>query len=126
MRMIEGGCFCGSVRYRIEDGKHLAVTCHCSMCRRTSGAPYVSGLVVPVSGFTYTSNTPQAFESSDHGTRTFCPRCGTPIACILDTHPDNVDVTIGSLDEPERFAPTIELHTDTRLAWVPADSPEES
>jgi hypothetical protein len=119
--MIDGGCFCGEVRYRIEDGDYPAAHCHCTMCRRTSGAPFVSWLVVPKDKFSFTTGTPKQLQSSDRGRRFFCSSCGTPMTCIVDDHPDNVDVTLGSLDEPERFVPRFEIHTDTRLGWVHTD-----
>lgn len=34
---------------------------------------------------------------------------------------DEVDVTIGSLDEPERVAPKDDTHTDSKIAWVMVD-----
>ncbi|MCZ6619064.1 MAG: GFA family protein [Gammaproteobacteria bacterium] len=116
--MIEGGCFCGEIRYQIEDGDYLAVSCHCTMCRRTSGAPYVAWLVVPKIEFSYTSGEPKLLNSSDHGERYFCSSCGTPVTCLVDSQPEFIDVTVGSLDHPETAAPTQEFHTDTRLPWV--------
>jgi hypothetical protein len=116
--MIEGGCFCGKIRYQIDDGDYPAGHCHCTMCRRTSGAPYVSWLVVPKARFKYTRAEPAVLESSAHGRRYFCTSCGTPVVCIVDSHPDNVDITIGSLDAPEAIVPKLEFYTDTKLPWV--------
>ncbi len=116
--MIEGGCFCGAVRYAIDDGSYLAANCHCSMCRRVHAAPFVSWLVVPAARFRYTTGEPQAFRSSERGTRWFCPRCGSQLTCVIDAHPDIVDVAVGALDAPERHAPTIDAHADTRLGWI--------
>ena len=116
--MIEGGCFCGAVRYQIDDGDYPAAHCHCTMCRRTSGAAYVSWLVVPKERFKYTGAEPKLLQSSAHGRRYFCASCGTPVVCLVDSHPDNVDITIGSLDAPEAVVPKFEIHTDTRLPWV--------
>jgi hypothetical protein len=116
--MIEGGCFCGEVRYQIEDGDYRAGHCHCTMCRRTSGAPFVSWLIVPNERFKYTGKAPALLESSEHGKRYFCAKCGTPVVCLVDSHPDNVDITVGSLDDPEAVTPDFEIYTDTRLAWV--------
>ena len=119
--MIEGGCFCGKVRYQIDDGHYPAGHCHCTMCRRTSGAAYVSWLIVAKEHFRYTGAEPALLESSDHGRRYFCPSCGTPVVCLVDSHPDNVDITVGSLDAPEDITPTFEIHTDTKLDWVQTD-----
>ena len=37
---FEGGCLCGAVRYRAIAAPIRAVICHCSMCRKHSGAPF--------------------------------------------------------------------------------------
>ncbi len=116
--MKPGGCFCGTIRYEIGDGDYTTANCHCTMCRRTSGAPYVTWLVVPKGEFRYTAGEVTVLESSNRGTRYFCNRCGTPVACVTVAHPDVVDVTLGSLDAPEAFTPTFEVYTDTRLPWV--------
>ena len=116
--MIEGGCFCGKIRYALKEREYRTANCHCSMCRRFSGAPFVTWIVVPTKGFEYTSGNPESIRSSDGGMRYFCASCGTPIACVLDAYPKYIDVTVGSLDDPDRFVPTMAIHEDTKLAWL--------
>ncbi|MGH8595133.1 MAG: GFA family protein [Gammaproteobacteria bacterium] len=116
--MIEGGCFCGKVRYAIEEGAYRSVDCHCTMCRHIHAAPYVTWIVVPAHQFNYGTEAPTRLASSANGTRYFCPSCGTHVACINTEHPELVDVSVGSLDFPETFNPTAEIFTDTRLSWV--------
>ena len=106
--MIEGGCFCKRIRYSVDEGSYLCANCHCTMCRRVHAAPYVTWLVVPVE-----------VASSNDGTRYFCATCGTQVACVNTGHPEVIDVTVGSLDTPAAFAPTLDVYSDTRLAWVP-------
>ena len=115
--MIEGGCFCGTLRLGIDDGDYRSVNCHCTMCRRIHSAPYVTWLVVPANRFHYITGTPSKLQSSEEGARYFCDRCGTHVACINTSHPDIVDVPVCCLDEPAPFEPTSSVHTDTRLAW---------
>ena len=117
-KCIEGGCFCGSVRYSFEPDNYLSSNCHCSMCRRTSGAPFVAWMVVPLSRFEYTQGEPKKLNSSSHGARYFCQECGTPLACILEEDPENIDITICSLDMPQDFEPKTDISTDDRLPWV--------
>lgn len=93
------------------------------MCRRVHAAPYVSWLVVPARHFRYTGELPQAFRSSGRGTRFFCQACGNPLTCIVDAHPDVMDVALGGLDAPEAHPPTVEVHTDTRLPWCETGLP---
>jgi len=118
MDSTQGGCFCGNIRYEFATGQYPIANCHCSMCRKTSGAPFVAWVVVPKDAFTYTSGSPATLHSSESGTRYFCDKCGTPVVCINSKHPDIVDVTVGSLDAPEGFAPTMEAFEDSRLPWV--------
>jgi hypothetical protein len=117
--MIEGGCFCKRIRYAIDEATYRAANCHCTMCRRIHAAPYVGWLIVPAGSFRYVAATPTELHSSASGTRYFCPSCGTHVACINTSHPEIVDVAVGSLDSPERFEPTIEVFTETRLPSVP-------
>jgi hypothetical protein len=37
-RMLTGSCLCGAVRYEVADEFEYALICHCSQCRRATGA----------------------------------------------------------------------------------------
>lgn len=115
---VTGGCFCGKIRYRFYRPEIITVNCHCSMCRRTSAAPFVSWLVIPTSQFSYTQGEAAVLESSATGTRYFCDSCGTPLVCINSEHADWTDVTLGSLDQPEAFVPSKDVYADTQLYWL--------
>lgn len=117
-KQLSGGCFCGSIRYTFEYGDYPTANCHCTMCRRTSAAPFVSWIVVPKERFNYTTGTPKLLKSSIHGSRFFCPDCGTPVACIIDSHADVIDITICSLDAAETIIPEHDIYRDTRLPWL--------
>jgi len=43
---------------------------------------------------------------------------------MVDSHPDFIDVTLGSLDCPETITPTQEIYTDSRLPWVMSGTEE--
>jgi hypothetical protein len=49
--MITGSCLCGSVRYEIDGKIGPALNCHCSMCRKATGAAFRSRLAVPRKNF---------------------------------------------------------------------------
>ena len=115
---VQGGCFCGKIRYEINSTVRKVVNCHCTMCRRTSGAPFVSWLVVPKTGFRYTAAQPRHLKSSSEGDRYFCKDCGTPISCLVADNKKYIDITLGSLDHPENFEPSRDFYEDTRLKWL--------
>ena len=117
-RELTGGCFCGAVRYRVDGAPFFETSCHCTICRRTSGAPFVAWLSVRRSEFRMLAGDPTRFRSSDVATRSFCARCGTPLTFEHDGWPDDVDVTICSLDEPDAVAPKDHTWVSRRLRWV--------
>ncbi|TNM65274.1 GFA family protein [Aliirhizobium smilacinae] len=39
-RKLRGACQCGSVTYEVDDEFAFAVNCHCSICRRATGAAF--------------------------------------------------------------------------------------
>jgi hypothetical protein len=114
---FEGGCFCEAVRYRVEAEPFNPTNCHCADCRRASGAPFVSWVSFPSAGFTFTRGRPRSFRYAGR-VRTFCGRCGTPLTFQADDSPDELDVTIGSLDHPEALAPRDHIWASDRLPWI--------
>lgn len=116
--MLEGGCFCGHVRYRTAATPFHETHCHCSICRRTSGAPLVSWFSVATEALIFTAGEPTRFQSSEHGTRSFCPRCGTPLTFQTTQAAGEIDVTICSLDDPEAVLPKDHSYTRSKLAWI--------
>jgi hypothetical protein len=115
---IEGGCLCGSIRYRASGGHHGSMICHCRTCRRLSGAPVVAWLSLLTGQFRITRGKPVAFHSSPDVTRTFCAACGTPLTYQRADTPDEIDVTTCTLDAPERFPPTHHSWMAHDLDWV--------
>lgn len=116
--VLEGGCFCGFVRYRIDGTPSQETSCHCSICRRTTGAPFVAWFTVRPAEFAIVSGSPSRFASSDHATRAFCPRCGTQLTFQSSRAPSEIDVTTCSLDDPERLPPRDHTRTSAKLSWV--------
>ena len=117
-KIIEGGCFCGSVRYSFESNDYLSANCHCSICRRTSGAPFISWMAIPLTYFEYNEGTPRKLIFSSQGTSYFCKDCGTPLTCLLDEYPKYIYVTICSLDTPQDFKPNSDMYVEDMLGWV--------
>jgi hypothetical protein len=102
---LEGGCYCGTVRYEAVGEPMLKAQCHCRECQYiTGGAPNMF-LLMPPDGFTYTKGTPKRFTRSDlQGavTREFCANCGTHLVTRPPGLPAVV-LKIGTLDDPSLF-----------------------
>jgi hypothetical protein len=115
---LEGGCQCGSIRYRITGGPVLAALCHCSMCRRANAAPAVAWAMYQESQVAFLNGPPKVYASSPGALRGFCPNCGTQISFTAEYIPGLIDVTVGSLDDPSQVPPTLHYWDSKRLPWV--------
>ena len=116
---LEGGCFCGAVRYRIDGGPSRVTHCHCVHCRRLSGAAFVTWAEFRLDDMTCTSGKPKTLESRPGVTRSFCGDCGTPLTFRdAGDAPAVVDVIVCSLDEPEGLVPQDHVWCDRELPWI--------
>jgi len=120
-QVIEGGCLCGAVRYQIAGPLGDVVHCHCAMCRKSSGAPVVTWISVAAGCFAFTSGEPSVHRSSSHAERRFCGGCGAQLTFWSERDPQNIDVTLGTLDEPERHPAIRHIWTGSRLPWIQLD-----
>jgi len=113
--LLEGGCLCGDVRYKISETPLATGICHCISCRRGAGAESVAWAVCSIAAFKFTHSTPAIFESSKDVSRTFCRRCGTSLT--YQNSPDSIDVTLATLDDPEKLSPAKEVWAESRISW---------
>ncbi len=118
---IEGGCFCGAVRYRAVSAPIGSMVCHCQTCRQVSGAPAVPWVTFMKSHFAFVTGQPETLHSSQNVVRTFCSNCGTPLSYTSTAFPDEVDITTCTLDEPNAYPPTHHSWTSHRLSWTRID-----
>ena len=56
---LAGGCQCGAVRYRLIAEPTGVNICHCRMCQKASGGPFMAFGGVRVSEFVVTSGASQ-------------------------------------------------------------------
>ena len=116
--MLQGGCYCGRIRYEVTGTPFHETNCHCSICRHTTGAPFVAWFSVRPSEFRLVSGEPTRFRSSTKGTRSFCAHCGTQLTFQGDDWPDEVDITTCSLDHAEQVPPCDHTRTSSKLRWI--------
>ena len=120
MMVIEGGCFCGAIRYRAEEHTDSVAHCHCRHCRAASGATLMTWVEVPRSAFVWVDEEPAAYvHESDWKTsvtRRFCARCGTSLTYERDGS-DFLDVAVGSLDDPNSVTPAHHVYDASRIGW---------
>lgn len=117
-RVMTGGCQCGRIRYEARVENDEAYLCHCRMCRKATGGVSIAFKSIARAAVRWTAAPPDFHQSSPIAKRPFCATCGTPLGFqFLDG--DDMDLTVGSFDEPEHFRPTSHFSVETMLpAWA--------
>lgn len=116
---ISGSCYCGKVRYRAIGPTLYQANCHCANCRRAAGAQAVAWITVSLSNFSWIEGKPIRYRTDTGAYRTFCGWCGTSLTYENEKRPNEIDITTGSLDDPEHFAPNRDVFPEEKLSWVP-------
>jgi len=114
-----GRCHCGSIHYQVTGQPMHVALCHCSDCRRSSGAPMVCWAAFADADFTVTQGSPKTINSSGAAMRSFCPECGTGLYYRnADVLPGIVDIQSATFDNPGAFPPLAHIQTAERLGWM--------
>jgi hypothetical protein len=107
---VDGSCLCGEVRLRASGRPYRVGLCHCLDCRKHHGAVFHASAIFPADQVTIQG------ETGDYRGRCFCRTCGSS---VFSRSGDEIEVHLGALDSPNRFAPTYENWTIRREAWLP-------
>ncbi|MGB5337034.1 MAG: GFA family protein [Woeseiaceae bacterium] len=115
---LQGGCFCGEIRYEVLGPEKFACLCHCESCQRAAGAPVVAWATYARETFVVTRGEMHWHHSSPGVTRGGCRNCGTSMTYEHEGREGDIDVTLNSLDDP--CAPTLRAHiwTEDSQPWL--------
>lgn len=101
MSLRRGKCLCGAVRVTAKDADPKVCACHCKMCRRWSGGPFMEiecGTKVTFNG----EKNISIFDSSAWAERGFCKQCGTHLFYRLKKTGQH-GVPVGLFDDEENL-----------------------
>jgi hypothetical protein len=117
--MLEGGCLCGGVRFRIHGKLGPAGFCHCAQCRRASGSAFAANAPVRAHYFEIASGRDlvNEYESSPGKFRAFCRRCGSPVYSRRDTEPEIRRIRLGTLDGDPGRRPAAHVFVAEKAPW---------
>ena len=113
---IDGGCYCGAIRYSANGDPMFKGQCHCRECQYIAGGGPNLVMAMPEGGFSYTKGTAKGFRRSDLGDaavmREFCPECGTHLLTRTRRVPGAVLLKVGTFDDPSVFGgPQVVIYT---------------
>ena len=128
--MMDGGCTCGAVRYRLKAKPIFVHCCHCTWCQRETGSAFAVNAFIEASQVELLKGQPVAekLPSASGKGQVFwrCPDCGVTVWSNYGGAGPNIHfVRVGTLDNPSWAPPNIHIYTSTKLPWVilPDDVP---
>ena len=104
-----GGCLCGAVRFSYNARPLALNACHCTDCKRLSGASYFAVVQAKGEAFSFSGATLIHRKTADSGRQVDihrCAACGTRLWHTPAGSSDLVFFAAGTLDDPTWFVPT--------------------
>jgi hypothetical protein len=126
-----GGCACGAVRYRLLREPLFVHCCHCTRCQRETGGPFAHHALIEFSAFAVERGEIEAVKVPTDSGATHrvmrCAACKTAMwnewgAARGPRRGVTRYVRVGTLDEPQRFAPQAHIFVRSRQPWLMLDA----
>ena len=120
--MLEGGCSCGEVRYRLKSGPMFVHCCHCLDCQRQTGSAFVLNALIETERVEVLSGEPIPLSMPTDSGRPHdiyrCPKCLTAVWSDYGRRPSLRFVRVGTLDDPKALKPDVHIFTRSKVGWV--------
>lgn len=111
----KGRCLCGSISIKAAAMNLQVGTCHCSMCRKWGGGPFIGvdcGTEVTFEG----EENISVYDSSEWAERGFCRKCGSHLFYRLKQSGQLV-MPAGLFDEEDKFVFDHQIFIDKKPAF---------
>lgn len=120
---LNGGCFCGQTRFRLETAPLYCYACHCADCHKHTGSVFACFASIEADLITSTGVSPPKIHTTIRPSGILrhlasCAKCETQLWASGDTTPVTVDVKVGALDLPELMEPDIHEFIESKIPWV--------
>jgi hypothetical protein len=119
---FDGGCACGSVRFRMRSRPMFVHCCHCRDCQRQTGSAFVINAVIEAERVELLSGDPQPIQvPTDSGLPHRihrCPTCQTAVWSDYGGRQAIRFMRVGTLDDASALSPDVHIYTRSKLPWV--------
>lgn len=120
---LEGGCTCGTVRYRLESRPFFIHCCHCHWCQRETGSAFALNALIEADRVTLLDGRPETILTpslSGKGQEICrCHKCRVALWSHYGGMGRSVSfVRVGTLDAGHGLRPDIHIFTESRQEWV--------
>jgi hypothetical protein len=117
---IKGHCWCGAVQFECAEPPVAARACWCRDCQYLAAGNATVNATFRTAGFTRSGEVSTYISQADSGsemTRSFCPRCGTPLFSQSSARPDLIAVRAGTLEDVSVATPQAFIWTGSAPDW---------
>jgi hypothetical protein len=117
MTRLSGECFCGAARFTVEDAFRYALNCHCSQCRRSTGAAFKSFAGIERTKFRVVAGEDGLLiygEPDCHNAH--CGTCGSFLYSVVQDG-TYVHVNLGTLRDEPAIRPTAHIYVGSKAPW---------
>ena len=120
---VKGSCLCGAVKFGLELPSKWCAHCHCTLCRKSHGAGYVTWVGFEESRFTLLEGQQELtwYASTPGAQRGFCNNCGSSLFFKSGKWAGEIHVALGSLDSSIDRKPQAHVFHDTHVDWMALD-----
>jgi hypothetical protein len=117
LRALSGKCLCGTVVYEVQDQFRYALNCHCSNCRRATGAAFKPFAGIESVKFRITRGADQLLifgKESPHDAH--CGKCGSLLYSLV-REAQFVHVSMGTLIDAPSIRPSAHIFVGSKAPW---------
>lgn len=110
-----GHCLCGAIHITATGTRDRIGACHCKMCRRWGGGPFMEvtcGADVSIEG----EENISIFDSSAWAERGFCSKCGTHLFYRLKESGQHM-IPVGFFDDDENLVFDHQVFIDEKPSY---------
>ena len=118
MNRLRGGCYCGATAYEVEDAFRYAMNCHCSQCRRTTGAAFKPFAGIEIGKLALTKGQDALLIVGDPASAhdVHCAACGSLLYSVVRENAW-AHVAMGTLIDPPSIRPQMHIMVGSRAPW---------
>ncbi|WP_227681616.1 GFA family protein [Psychrobacter alimentarius] len=115
---MKGECLCGNVKFEISEKIRNFYQCHCSLCRKATGASSNTATFVQDKAFRWISGESdiKSYKKPSGYRSDFCSVCGSLVPNSLRDS-GMVWVPAGLLNEPVASKVSVHLHIESAATW---------
>jgi len=120
-KQYQGGCLCGAVRYGVNHFHEAIANCHCTMCRKFTGAAYATYASAALVDFNWITgeNLLTHYRAENGTTRSFCRHCGSGLVFTAAKPADDiVEIALATIDGDVPVKPDAHIYVDNKANWT--------